>query len=271
VRNYHDAKAMAQTLRKALSAKQTPINHSESLEIIAKVLGVRDWNTLAAAIQAKDVSSLTERILAGKSGARRLKRSAIFPVIPLRDIVIFPGNIVPVFAGRERSLRAIEQASDAERRIVLVAQKFPTDDDPDAKALYRMGVLGSVLNVVETPEGWRLLNIQGHQRVFVEEFTAAAGFYQAKVSPVEEEYEDNDTIEGLSQEVSRRFRSYAYSRSPKLLPLPDKRKFDPVYLADAIAPRLPIPINQKQALLETTSVAKRLADILLLLQQDQQV
>src|ERR1700752_1535705 len=109
MRDYRDAKAMAQTLRNALSQKAISINHSESLEVIAKTLGAKDWNTLAAAIQAEQEEPANSRRIT------KLKKRTTLPVALLRDIIVFPKAIVAIYAGRERTLRAIEHAIKSNR------------------------------------------------------------------------------------------------------------------------------------------------------------
>ena len=113
MRDFRDAKAMAQTLRESLSHKAMTISHSESLELVSKMLGVADWNTLAAMLQA------------GRGESTKLvpRLKARYPAIPLRDLVPFPGASYPLFVGRDKTINAVEQAWEGEREVVLAVQR----------------------------------------------------------------------------------------------------------------------------------------------------
>src|SRR5215471_8054071 len=145
MRDFRDAKSMAQTLREALKAKSVTLSHSESLELVAKTLGFHDWNVLSAAIQA---SQPEER---PKNGG------AAIPVTPMRDVVFFPQMMTSIFVGRDKTKRAIEAAMAGDRQLFVVTQKRPGDDDPDFAALYSVGVIADILERLEFPDGnWRV-------------------------------------------------------------------------------------------------------------------
>src|SRR6516165_9540751 len=129
MRDYRDAKAMAQTLRQALKEKSVSLTHSEGLELIARVLGLPDWNTLSARINASSKAAAAE--------TPTLRR----PVLPLRDLVLFPEMTSPIYAARLKSLAAIEQAMASDREIFCVTQKRVADDDPTADDLYALGAV----------------------------------------------------------------------------------------------------------------------------------
>jgi ATP-dependent Lon protease len=130
MRDFRDAKAMAQTLREALKAKSVSLTHSESLELVARLFGLPDWNFLAARIQA---SPSAPSVLGTAPPAVPAK--AAVPIIAIRDMVLFPKMVVPVFVGREKTRRAIERALATDRRIVVVTQRRSADDDPALEAL----------------------------------------------------------------------------------------------------------------------------------------
>ena len=136
MRDFRDAKAMAQTLREALKAKSVSLTHSESLELVARTLGLPDWNFLAARIQASQSAP------AVPATGRRLacQPQAVVPILAIRDLVLFPKMVAPIFVGREKTRRAIERALATDRRILVVTQRRSADDDPALDALYAVGV-----------------------------------------------------------------------------------------------------------------------------------
>ena len=136
MRDFRDAKAMAQTLRDALKARSIPLTHSESLEIVARTLGFHDWNVLAAAIQASQSMLAPPR----KSPISSPGSGILMPVAPMRDVVFFPQTISPIWVGREKTRRAIEAALAGDGRLFVVTQKRMDDDDPGFDALYPVGV-----------------------------------------------------------------------------------------------------------------------------------
>src|SRR5436190_20764758 len=148
MRDYRDAKAMAQTLRNALKQKSVSLTHSESLELIAKILGFHDWNALSARIQSEP-DRTPVMISAGEDRpAVPLPEGADLPLVPMRDIVLFPSMIVPIFAGRAKTMRALDCAMATDRRIFAVTQRRAGDDDPTQDALYSVGVVASVIDLI---------------------------------------------------------------------------------------------------------------------------
>jgi hypothetical protein len=157
MRDFRDAKAMAQTLRDALKVKSIPLTHSESLELIAKTLGVHDWNVLAAAIQSSQPMSAEPRKPTDGD-------PVIIPLVPLRDIVVFPQMVVPLFVGREKTRRAAETALAADGRIFAVTQRRAADDEPGLTDLYTVGVIAKVIHRVSLGDGTIKLIISGTER-----------------------------------------------------------------------------------------------------------
>ena len=122
MRDFRDAKAMAQTLREALKGKSVSISHSESLELIARSFGLPDWNYLAAKIQASEAApqlSVTPPVAV----AAAMPSGAGTPILPIRDLVVFPQMVVPIFVGRDKTKRAIERAMATDGRILVVTQR----------------------------------------------------------------------------------------------------------------------------------------------------
>ena len=151
MRDFRDAKAMAQTLREALKTKSISLTHSESLELVATILGFRDWNVLSATIQsgARPAASPGSTVPA----TVRLAAENQLSIVPLRDIVVFPHLNVPLFAGRAKTIHALERAMAKDRRILVVTQRRPADDNPTAADLYGVGLTASVTDLIKLNDG----------------------------------------------------------------------------------------------------------------------
>ncbi len=145
MRDFRDAKAMAQTLREALKTKSVSLTHSESLELVATILGFHDWNVLSATIQ----SEVQPAANPGSTipATVRLAAEGQLPTMALRDIVVFPHMNVPIIAGRAKTIHAVERAMAGDRRILVVTQRRPGDDNPTAADLYGVGLTASVTNL----------------------------------------------------------------------------------------------------------------------------
>ena len=149
MRDFRDAKAMAQTLREGLKPKSVSLTHSESLELVARMLGFHDWNELSAKIQAEiqsRIQSESQPPIARPAtiippSAQPLAARADLPVVPMRDIVVLPQMIVPLFVGRDATVRALERAMAEDRRILAVTQRRAGDDLPTPSALYGVGTI----------------------------------------------------------------------------------------------------------------------------------
>jgi ATP-dependent Lon protease len=151
MRDFRDAKAMAQTLRDELKAKGVCLTHSDNLELVAKVLGFHDWNTLAAKIQSEDQSLITQPGTTVPATSKPTR--AGLPTVPLRDIVLFPNTVIPLYAGRDATVRALGHAMAGNKRILAVTQRRAADDAPTPDALYNVGVIASVIDLVSLDDG----------------------------------------------------------------------------------------------------------------------
>ncbi|MBR1286561.1 LON peptidase substrate-binding domain-containing protein [Bradyrhizobium sp. AUGA SZCCT0177] len=258
MRDFRDAKAMAHSLREALKAKSVSLTHSESLELVARTLGLPDWNHLAARIE----SSLPPLMPAAATNSI----TAGIPIVPMRDLVVFPQMVAPIFVGREKTRRAIERALATDRRVFVVTQRRSADDDPQLDALYPVGVTAAVINRVVLTDGTLKLAISGLERAAVGK-AVADEFLAAEIAPIEESNGQTDKAVLLSRLVLDAYRMFAnvdYSHVPPQLQarlhLPDIG--DPSLLADTVAPLLPVSIEQRQELLETSDITARLEEIL---------
>jgi len=256
MRDFRDAKAMAQTLRDALKARSISLTHSESLEIIAKTLGLYDWNVLAAAIQASQQAN------APSQAPVQSANSTMLPVLPLRDLVVFPQMVVPLFVGRDKTKRAIEHALENDATLLVVTQRRSGDDDPTIDDLYPVGVTAKVLQRMPLNDGTLRIIVSGLRRTGI-------------VRPVEDEFLAAETIAiedvggeataktlALSREVIETYQAYAQNPVSRFL----GNLTDPGLLADTIAPLLQTLVSpgldRRQQILETADVVQRLTMIL---------
>jgi ATP-dependent Lon protease len=263
MRDFRDAKAMAQTLRDAFKAKSVLFTHSESLELVAKTFGLPDWNFLAAKIQASQQIAVQPTPTIAPSS---ISAGSFVPVIPMRDIVVFPQMVVPIFVGREKTRRAIERAAATDGRIAVLTQRRAADDDPDIDDLHQVGVMVSVIHKTTLLDGTLKLFVSGHERTAIVR-PVRQDCLAAEIVPLEQ-------TRGHTAEAVVLFRAVleAYQRWAKIdlsaLPQGPQARFrlpsveEPGGLADSIAPLLPIGIERKQQLLETGDVVARLEAIL---------
>jgi len=183
-----------------------------------------------------------------------------FPLLPLRDIVVFPQMIVPLFVGRDKSVVALEKAMEADKEIFLVSQLDPAEDDPDRDALYDMGVVATVLQLLKLPDGTVRVLVEGKQRARLGAVTAADGFIAAEVELVSEEPAAGPQAAALMRSVADQFENYAKlnKKLPAETPVQLREIEDAGRLADAVAAHISVKVSDKQALLTETDAAKRL-------------
>ncbi len=262
MRDFRDAKAMAQTLRDALKTRSVSLTHSESLELIAKTLGFADWNVLAAKIQ----SSQPALAAAPSSPAQPDLSAGIgIPVLALRDVVLFPHMVIPIFVGREKSRRAVERAMATNGRILAFTQRRAGDDDPALDALHPVGVTASVIHRLTLVDGTLKIFLSGLERASIARL-AQEDFLAAEITPIQEVRGQTAEADALSRAVLDAYQAYAkldFSSPSGLqtrLGLPHIG--NPSMLADSIAALLPIGIDERQQLLDTVDVVTRLEAIL---------
>jgi len=186
--------------------------------------------------------------------------SPSYPVLPLRDIVVFPHMIVPLFVGREKSVRALEEVMSDDRQILLSSQIDPSVDEPGTDAIYRVGVLANVLQLLKLPDGTVKVLVEGKSRVKITEFLPNDRFFEARVSALTETPGDKSSVEALIRAVAEEFERYAKIKKniPEEALAAVSETREPARLADLVAGHLGIEVGQKQEILETLDVAERL-------------
>ena len=182
------------------------------------------------------------------------------PVLPLRDIVVFPHMIVPLFVGREKSVRALEDVMKDDKQILLVAQKNAAQDDPSTEDIYSIGTVSTVLQLLKLPDGTVKVLVEGGQRAKIVQFADNPDFFQAEAEIIDEPEGDFQELEALSRSVVTQFEQYI--KLNKKIPPEVLVSINQIEgfskLADTIASHLALKISEKQELLETESIAERL-------------
>ncbi len=186
-----------------------------------------------------------------------------YPVLPLRDIVVFPHMIVPLFVGREKSVKALEEVMADDKQILLSSQIDPSVDDPATDGIYRIGVLANVLQLLKLPDGTVKVLVEGKARVKITEFLTNPAFFEARAEALEETPGDKESVEALLRGVSDEFERYAKVKKniPEEALSAVSETREPARLADLVAGHLGIDVAQKQDLLETLDVAVRLEKV----------
>jgi ATP-dependent Lon protease len=213
------------------------------------------------------------KALTDKGNVMTKKTEEVFPVLPLRDIVVFPHMIVPLFVGREKSVKALEEVMKDDKQILLSSQMDSAVDDPDSSGLYRVGVLASVLQLLKLPDGTVKVLVEGRSRVKILEFVESKDFFQARAVELIEIKGDKIITTALVRTVSEEFEKY--SRIKKNVPEESVTSVieasEPNKLADLVSGHLGVEIEQKQDLLETLSIVDRLEKVYGLMQGEMSV
>ena len=194
----------------------------------------------------------------------------IFPVLPLRDIVVFPHMIVPLFVGREKSITALEEVMENDKQILLVTQKNAGDDDPAPAAMYDIGTLATVLQLLKLPDGTVKVLVEGYERASVTRFTDRGDYHEAYAVPAPDVDEDEVQIEALSRSVVSEFENYVKLNkkvSPEVVSAVTQIE-DYAKLADTIASHLAVKISEKQDILSLLSVKERLEKVLAMMESE---
>jgi ATP-dependent Lon protease len=196
-----------------------------------------------------------------------------YPVLPLRDIVVFPHMIVPLFVGREKSVRALEEVMRDDKQILLSSQIDPGEDDPAQGGIYKAGVLANVLQLLKLPDGTVKVLVEGRARVRIVDFIENENFFEASAEYLTETPGNEDEIEALVRTVAAEFERYAKIKKniPEEAMAAVSETTEPAKLADLVAGHLGIEVAEKQGLLETLSVSERLEKVYGLMQGEMSV
>lgn len=195
-----------------------------------------------------------------------------FPLLPLRDIVVYPKMIVPLFVGREKSIRALQAAIDNDQSIVLATQKDAAVEEPEEKDIFKVGTLGTVVQLVKLPDGTVKVLVEGMERVKLDAFIPNDGFMKVEITPLSENEEQEHDVEeeALSRAVLSQFEEYVKlsKKTPPEVLVSVSQIDDLDKLADTIASHLSLKIEEKQALLESVTLKERFHKLLELMDSE---
>ncbi len=189
-----------------------------------------------------------------------IARGEVYPVLPLRDIVVFPHMIVPLFVGREKSVRALEDVMREDKQILLVTQKNAAQDDPSANDIYKVGTVSTVLQLLKLPDGTVKVLVEGGNRARITSFTENQAFFQVFAEVMPEVPGQSQELEALARSVVTQFEQYIKlnKKIPPEVLVSVNQIDDPGKLADTVASHLQLKIADKQELLEIAAVSERL-------------
>jgi ATP-dependent Lon protease len=292
MRTYKDAKAMAKSLRELLAIRNVSVSHSDCLEIVAQQFGFADWNTLSSKLSNEETRPGSKDQDAALRTGDMPQTAGTFterlPVMPLRDVVVYPGIVMPIFAGRAKTIHAAETAMSGDKRVVLVMQRQPNIDQPTVKDLFQVGTVATVLEEwalrkTAEPSGVDMLlvsNIPGvTHKIMVKGIARARldivdseDYLSAQVTVLNDTQTQNVAdLDSLRKTVITRFQQYIeasggpakiWKGPPEPPALADILRwfgsFDIGRFADMIAAHTPLRLAQKQEVLESLDVRKRL-------------
>ena len=194
----------------------------------------------------------------------------VYPILPLRDIVVFPHMIVPLFVGREKSVRALEDVMANDKQILLVAQKDASQDDPSADDIYRIGTVSTVLQLLKLPDGTVKVLVEGVHRAEIQAFIENPEFFQADTQLVSDENADSPDTPALVRTVVSQFEQYVKlnKKVPPEVMVSLNQIEDPSKLTDTVASHLVLNVPEKQELLEIVGVVERLEKVYALMEAE---
>ncbi len=193
-----------------------------------------------------------------------------YPVLPLRDIVVFPHMIVPLFVGREKSIRALEEVMRSDTFILLATQKNASDDDPSTDSIFEVGTLASVLQLLKLPDGTVKVLVEGVERAKILKYTDRAEYYEADATTFQDATGERVEAEALARSVVTEFEGYVKLNkkvSPEVVGVVQQID-DYGRIADTVASHLAVKIADKQGILETASISERLEKVLGLMESE---
>ena len=189
--------------------------------------------------------------------------TTLHPVLPLRDIVVFPTMVVPLFVGREKSVKALEVVMAEDKEILLSSQIDATEDEPTSEGIYNVGVLANVLQLLKLPDGTVKVLVEGTRRVKISNFNENEDYFEAVAEILTEEDGDIKTIKALQKSVAVEFEKYAKIKKniPEEALAAVTTAEDPRQLVDLISGHLGIEVDEKQKLLENLVISERLEQV----------
>ncbi|MBD8655522.1 endopeptidase La [Oxalobacteraceae sp. CFBP 13730] len=194
----------------------------------------------------------------------KLTEQTTLPLLPLRDVVVFPHMVIPLFVGRPKSIKALEAAMEQGKSIMLAAQKAAAKDEPSAADIYEIGCVANILQMLKLPDGTVKVLVEGSQRARIDTINDGATHFTAQLTPVESEVGDDSEVEAMRRAIVQQFDQYV-KLNKKIPPeiLASLAGIDDAgRLADTVAAHLPLKLEQKQVILEIFNVAKRLEHLL---------
>eukprot|EP00906_Rhabdomonas_costata_P006674 RCo009705 len=194
------------------------------------------------------------------SNPNTLPETVELPLLPLRDVVVFPHMVIPLFVGRPKSIKALELAMESGKNILLVAQKSAAKDDPEPEDLYRIGCMANILQMLKLPDGTVKVLVEGTQRARVEAVEAQPSLFMATALPLTQAGVEDHEIEAMRRAVVAQFDQFV--KLNKKIPPEVLSSIagieDAGRLADTIAAHLPLKLEQKQEVLEMESIRDRI-------------
>lgn len=192
------------------------------------------------------------------------------PLLPLRDVVVYPHMVIPLFVGREKSIEALESAMSSDKQVLLVAQKNPGDDDPGAEDLYTVGTIATILQLLKLPDGTVKVLVEGGERAQIENVEIIEKHFRARVSLLEEESLSGHQADALINSTVNQFEQYVNlsKKVPSEVMTSLSGIDDPGRLADTVAAHMTLELGQKQGILEMISVRERIEHLLGLMEAE---
>ena len=203
-------------------------------------------------------------------GDKREPGVAVLPLLPLRDIIVFPYMVVPLFVGRPKSIAALEDAMQGNREVLLAAQKRAKTDTPTPDEIFRIGTVGSIIQLLRLPDGTVKVLIEGKRRARIRRFTPHDAYFQVEVEPVSEKAAPSPELEALMRSVQSAFENYVKlnKRVPPEMVTSMMTIEDPSRLGDTVVAHLTLKLNDKQEILETAEPKRRLERLLEFIQSE---
>ena len=194
----------------------------------------------------------------------------MIPVLPLRDVVVYPHMVIPLFVGRDRSIQALQQAMEQDKRILLVAQMDASQDNPSIEEIYRIGTISTILQLLKLPDGTVKVLVEGGQRARIEQFDDGESFLGASVTVLTSGPDDGREIEALTRSLLAHFEQYVKlnKKTPPEILASLSNIEDAARLADTVAAHLAVKIDQKQAILEVHDTRERLEHLVARIEEE---